>query len=148
MKRTSALVVFAFFIAVRAGFAAEQPPTDVVVFTKGQVDAAFAKGGPMLANSSYKIQAGRRVTAPGQVEVHEHDTDIFYVVDGTATIVTGGKTEGSKASGPGEVRGEKIAGGTKRQLEKGSVIVIPAGTPHWFTEVSNPFLYFVIKVTK
>ena len=148
MKKIPALVLALGFFAVRAAFAAEPPPTEVVQLTSGQMAAAFAKGGPLLANSSYKIQAGRRVTAPGQVEVHAHDTDIFYIVEGTATIVTGGKTEGSKTSGPGEVRGTKIAGGTKRQLEKGSVIVIPAGTPHWFTEVSNPFLYFVIKVTK
>lgn len=148
MNRTiTAISIIALSLA-RAAFAADAPPTEVVVINHAQVDAAFAKGVPMLVNSSYKIQAGRRVTAPGQVEVHDHDTDIFYVTEGTATLVTGGKTEGSKTSGPGEVRGEKITGGTKRQLSKGDVIVIPAGTPHWFTKVSNPFLYFVIKVTK
>ena len=131
-----------------AAFAAEPPPTAVVLLDKAKVDAAFAQGMPMLINSSYKIQAGRRVTAPGQVEVHEHDTDIFYIVEGTATIVTGGTTEGAKSTGAGETRGEKITGGTKRRLAKGEVIVIPSGVPHWFTEVSNPFLYFVIKVTK
>jgi mannose-6-phosphate isomerase-like protein (cupin superfamily) len=139
------LVVLAF---ARAAFAAEPPPTDVVVLNRAKVDDAFAKGIPMLVNSSYKIQAGRRITAPGQVEVHARDTDIFYIVDGTATIVTGGKTEGGNTTGEGEIRGEKITGGTKRQLQKGDVMVIPSGVPHWFTEVSNPFLYFVVKVTK
>ena len=133
---------------LRPVFATEPPPTDVVVLNRAKVDDAFAKGIPMLVNSSYKIQAGRRITAPGQVEVHERDTDIFYVVDGTATIVTGGKTEGGKTTGEGEIRGEKITGGTKRQLQKGDMIVIPSGVPHWFTEVSNPFLYLVVKVTK
>lgn len=146
-KIASSLLVLSLGFGA-AAFAADAPPTDVVVINHGQVDAAFAKGVPMLVNSSYKIQAGRRVTAPGQVEVHANDTDIFYITEGTATIVTGGKTENEKATGPGEVRGDKIAGGTKRKIEKGDVVVIPPGTPHWFTEVSNPFLYFVVKVTK
>jgi len=129
-------------------FAADAPPADVVVFPAGKVDDAFAKGLPLMVNPSYKIQAGRRVTAPGQVELHEHDTDIFYITEGTATIVTGGTAEGMKPSAAGEVRGEKIAGGATRQLKKGDIVVIPAGVPHWFTAVSNPFLYLVIKVTK
>src|SRR3954470_23326933 len=142
MKKTSALV-FAFLAGLAlTAHAAEPPPKDVVVISHEQVDAALAKGMPMLVNSSYKIQAGRRVTAPGQVEVHAHDTDIFYITEGTATLVTGGKAEGAKSSGPGEIRGEKIAGGTTRKLQKGDVVVIPNGVPHWFTEVSNPFLYF------
>lgn len=150
MNKITATLIPAFVAALafaRPGFAAEPPPTDVVVLNRAKVDDAFAKGIPMLINSSYKIQAGRRVTAPGQVEVHEHDTDIFYVVEGTATLVTGGKTEGGKTTGAGEIRGDKITGGTRRQLQKGEMIVIPRGVPHWFTEVSNPFLYLVVKVT-
>jgi mannose-6-phosphate isomerase-like protein (cupin superfamily) len=140
MNKVSASLLSAFLVSfalARAAFAAEPPPTDVVVLNHAKVDDAFAKGIPMLVNSSYKIQAGRRITAPGQVEVHERDTDIFYVMEGTATIVTGGKTEGGKTTGEGEIRGEKITGGTKRQLQKGDMIVIPNGVPHWFTEVSN-----------
>jgi quercetin dioxygenase-like cupin family protein len=128
--------------------AAEAPPTDVVVITHGKMDAAYAQGLPLLANSSYKISAGRRVTAPGQVEIHAHDTDILLVMEGTATFVTGGQAEGAKPSGEGEMRGEKITGGTRHELQKGDVVVVPNGVPHWFTAVSNPFLYFVVKVTK
>jgi quercetin dioxygenase-like cupin family protein len=155
MKKLPArLLTLAAFGLSRAVFAADAPPapppppTDAVVIAHGKVDAAFSQGMPMLVNSSYKIQAGRRVTAPGTVEVHEHDTDIFYILDGTATFVTGGKTEGGKTTGPGEIRGEKITGGTTHKLQKGDVVVVPNGVPHWFTEVSNPFLYFVVKVTK
>jgi quercetin dioxygenase-like cupin family protein len=148
MIKTCSLLALALGLAPVAAMAAEPPPKDVVVLDRAQVDAAFAKGMPMLVNSSYKIQAGRRITAPGQVELHEHDTDIFYVTEGTATLVTGGTIEGRKTTAAGEIRGEKITGGTTRKLQKGDVIVIPQGTPHWFTEVSNPFLYLVVKVTK
>lgn len=152
MNKIPALVfaaAVAFTLApVRSAFAAEPPPADAVVITHAQVETAFAHGTPMLMNSSYKIQAGRRVTAPGQVEIHSHDTDIFYITEGNATLITGGTTEGAQPAGEGEVRGEKITGGIKRTLQQGDIIVIPAGVPHWFTAVSNPFLYLVIKVTK
>ena len=49
---------------------------------------------------------------------------------------------------PGEISGETITGGTPHKLVKGDVVVVPAGVPHWFNEVSGTFLYFVIKVTK
>jgi quercetin dioxygenase-like cupin family protein len=138
------------FASTASLFSAEPPPPpkEVVKIEHTDVEAAFAQGRPILSNNSYKIQAGRRVAAPGQVEVHEHDTDIFYVQEGTATFVTGGTVEESKTTGAGEIRGKAIVGGTKHTLQKGDMIVVPAGTPHWFTELSNPFLYLVVKVTK
>jgi len=45
-----------------------------------------------------------------------------------------------------EVRGSSINGGNTRKIAKGDVIVVPAGTPHQFKEVSSPFLYYVVKV--
>src|SRR5436305_9211153 len=99
MKKTTGLILALAFGFGRVLSAAEPPPTDVVIVDHGKVDAAFARCMPLLVNSSFKIQAGRRVTAPGQVEIHEHDTDIFYITEGTATLVTGGKTEGAKPSG-------------------------------------------------
>ena len=146
MKTSALIALLALGLASRLA-AADAPPTDVVVFDHAKVDNTFAKGGPLLINTSYKVQAGRRVM-PGKVEIHEHDTDIFYVTEGSATIVTGGTAENAKATGPGEMLGEKITGGTPRKLTKGDVIIIPNGVPHWFTEVSGTFLYLVIKVTK
>ena len=146
MKSTALIALLAFGLVARVA-AADAPPTDVVLLDHATVDNAFAKGLPLLLNTSYKIQAGRRV-APGNVEIHSADTDIFYIMDGSATFVTGGTAEGTKTTAPGEIRGDKITGGVARQLTKGDVIVIPAGVPHWFTEVSGTFLYFVVKVTK
>jgi mannose-6-phosphate isomerase-like protein (cupin superfamily) len=146
MKSTALIAMLALGLVSRVA-AADAPPTDVVLLDHAKVAEAFAKGQPLLINSSYKIQAGRRL-APGNVEIHTNDTDIFYVMDGSATFVTGGTAENTKTTGPGEIRGDKITGGVERHLTKGDVIVIPAGVPHWFTEVSGTFLYFVVKVTK
>ena len=142
-----ALFALVSFGLVRLSFAAEAPPTDVVLIDHAKVDAAFAQGSMLLANSSYKILAGRRV-APGNVELHTQDTDIFYIVDGTATFVTGGTIVDPTTTGPGEIRGKATTGGVPHHLTKGDVVVIPKGVPHWFTEVSGTFLYFVVKVTR
>ena len=80
--------------------------------------------------------------------MHDSDTDIFYILEGSATFVTGGKAVQPRTVGPGETRAREIAGGQTRQLVKGDIIVIPTRVPHWFKEVRGPFLYYVVKVSK
>jgi mannose-6-phosphate isomerase-like protein (cupin superfamily) len=110
-----------------------------------QVRAAFAKGMPMIEVGDYKIHASRRET-PGMAEIHTRDTDIAYILAGSATLVTGGTAVGVKEIGPEELRGTAIEGGETRELKVGDVVVIPNGTPHWFKAVQGPFLYYVVKV--
>jgi glc operon protein GlcG len=112
-----------------------------------KVAAALAKGGPLVSSSDYLVSGSHR-TGPGQVELHEHETDVIYVVDGTATFVTGGKMVGGKASKPGQMLGSDIEGGETHHLVKGDVVVVPAGTPHWFKEVPGTVSYYVVKVVK
>ncbi len=120
--------------------------TGVAHVAAADVSAAFAGGKPILEVDTFKIHASRR-EGPGQSEVHTLDTDIFYVLDGSATFVTGGELVGGATTGPHEIRGSAIRGGSSRALAKGDLIVIPRGTPHWFKEVSPPFLYYTVKVT-
>jgi uncharacterized protein GlcG (DUF336 family) len=105
----------------------------------------FRTGGLLLDEGAYKLDAGRRV-APGEVEYHEHVVDVMHVVQGRATVVTGGAMVQPHEVGPGEVRAPAVEGGTPHELREGDVLAIPRGTPHQFTEVSDPFLYFVVKV--
>jgi quercetin dioxygenase-like cupin family protein len=95
-------------------------------------------------DESYMVHASRR-EKPGMAEIHTRDADIVYVLDGTATLVTGGTAIDAKVTETDELRGSSISGGEMRQLRKGDVIIVPAGVPHWFKEVSNPFLYYVVK---
>ena len=99
----------------------------------------------LLDTPGYKVDAGRR-TAPGEVEFHQHVVDIMHVVQGRATVVTGGQMVDQRPVGPGEVRARAVQGGTSHELAEGDVLVIPAGVPHQFITVSDPFLYFVAKV--
>jgi glc operon protein GlcG len=110
------------------------------------VSTAFAKGMPLLETPGYKVHASRRVE-PGQAEIHTLDTDVIYVVDGSATLVTGGKAIDAKEIAPNEIRGSKIEGGQEHHIIKGDVIVIPNGVPHQFTAVTGELHYFVCKPT-
>jgi quercetin dioxygenase-like cupin family protein len=105
-----------------------------------------AKGGALVTASDFNIQIQKR-TGPGQVEVHDKETDTFYILDGEATFVTGTMI-GGKVTAPNQQRGTEIRGGEVHHLSKGDVIAIPAGIPHWFKEVQQPFTHYVVKVIK
>ena len=110
-----------------------------------QVSQAFVKGMPLVRGMNYKIDASHR-DEPGVVEVHTRDTDVIYMLDGTATLVTGGTVVDAKTIEPEEIRGRKSEGGESRLVAKGDVIVIPNRTPHWFKEINGPINYYVVKV--
>ena len=132
-------------LAMAGAKALSTAPPVVSYFPGATVTAAFAKGSVLFDHSDkYMVHASRR-EKPGQAEIHTEDADIVYVLDGTATLVTGGDPVNVKETGAGELRGDSIQGGETRQLAKGDVIIIPAGTPHWFKETTNPFLYYVVK---
>jgi uncharacterized protein GlcG (DUF336 family) len=119
---------------------------DVLYVPSEQVKAAFVQGKPLTETAGYKVHASRR-DANGLAEVHESDTDIVYVLDGTATLVTGGEVVNGKAIADGELRGAAIAGGMVRQLVKGDLVIVPNGVPHLFRDITGPFTYYVVKVT-
>jgi mannose-6-phosphate isomerase-like protein (cupin superfamily) len=112
-----------------------------------KVSEALAKGGSLAATKEYTVSGSHR-TGPGQVEVHEKETDILYITDGEATFVTGGTMVGGKMSKAGQWLGSDITGGQVHHLAKGDVVTIPAGMPHWFKEVPQSVSYFVVKVLK
>ena len=111
-----------------------------------RVTSAFKAGAPLLETVGYKIHASRR-EAPGMAEVHVRDTDIIYVLEGTATLVTGGEVIEGKQTAADEVRGTSIHGGQAQRLERGDVFIVPQGLPHWFKDVQGPFLYYVVKTS-
>lgn len=128
-----------------AGAGALSAKTAVSFFEKERVAAAFEKGAVLFDNSNkYMVHASHRDQA-GMVEVHEQDADIIYVLEGSAVLVTGGEVVGGKTIAPGEIRGTEVKGGETRTISKGDVIIVPAGTPHWFKEVPGALNYYVVK---
>jgi glc operon protein GlcG len=145
-RALSALLSVLGLIALPArALVAQADDSRVTRIDHAQVAAAFAKGMPLIEAGDYKIHASRR-DGPGLAEIHTRDTDIAYVLEGSATLVTGGSAVDPKPVGPEELRGSAIRGGETRHLEPGDVVVIPNGVPHWFKQVEAPFRYYVVKV--
>jgi mannose-6-phosphate isomerase-like protein (cupin superfamily) len=141
-------LVLALGVAASARAQGAAPPvsSDGVTIISGETTrAGFAKGTPLIETANYKVHASRR-EGPGTAEVHARDIDIFYVLEGSATLVTGGRPVDAKTTAPDEVRGASIEGGTTRSVAKGDVIIIHNGVPHWFKDVQGPFLYYTVKV--
>jgi len=139
------IVASVFTICVVAG--AQQNSSGVVHVDPDKVAAAIAKGGQLVERPDLLVSGSHREKG-GQVEVHDKETDVLYVIDGDATFVTGGKMVGGKNTRPGQWLGTDITGGETRHLVKGDVFVVPAGVPHWFKEVPKSVSYFVVKVLK
>ncbi len=85
-------------------------------------------------------------TAPAVGEVHDASDDVYYVLDGTATLTLGGKLEEPREVEPGEWRGKHIIGGKDIEISKGDLIVVPRGTPHERNTVGKDFTMILIKV--
>jgi mannose-6-phosphate isomerase-like protein (cupin superfamily) len=127
---------------------AQQPAATVTYVDAAKFNELLTKPGSLATGSDFTASTARR-TAPGQVEVHVKETDIFYIVDGSATFVTGGTMVGGKESRPNQMLGTDITGGQTHQLKKGDFISVPAGVPHWFKDVpSSGVTYFIVKVLK
>jgi len=107
----------------------------------------------------YNVAVGalhRPETPPGVAAVHYKVTEIYHVIDGAATLVTGGTMVNSKPRPPEDVSvrledgpgasGTAIQGGATQQIKAGDVVVIPAGVPHWFSKIDGSITYLVVRV--
>jgi mannose-6-phosphate isomerase-like protein (cupin superfamily) len=119
----------------------------VIHIEPAKLAEALAKGGSLVTRTDLLVSGAHR-EANGQVEVHDKETDVLYILDGEATFVYGGQMVGGKVSRPGQWLGSDITGGQTRHIGKGDVFVIDAGIPHWFKEVPKSVTYFVVKVLK
>ena len=120
------------------------PTRPVQHFPASQVTREFGVGA-LSETAHHRVMTARR-TEPGEVELHEHENDVFYILAGEATFITGGTMLGKRQTEPGQWRGVDIQGGDVYQLKQGDVILIPAGIPHWFESVPTQIDYFVVKV--
>jgi mannose-6-phosphate isomerase-like protein (cupin superfamily) len=83
----------------------------------------------------------------GKAELHQQFGDVFVVLQGTATLVTGGTITGSTTTAPGEIRGTSIEQGIRQKLQEGDIAHIPAGVPHQVVlDAGGTFTYFVVKI--
>lgn len=79
-------------------------------------------------------------------EVHDSSDDIYYVLDGTATLMLGGTLVDANEISPGEWRAKTATGGQAVTIKKGDLIVVPRGTRHQRTVTGKGFSMILIKV--
>jgi len=99
----------------------------VSYWEKSKVDEAFSKGAVLFDGSdgrNYMVHASRR-EKPGQAEIHTKDADVIYVLQGSATFITGGEAVDAKTTALDELRGSSIRDGQTRKIAKGDVIIVP-----------------------
>jgi mannose-6-phosphate isomerase-like protein (cupin superfamily) len=83
----------------------------------------------------------------GGAEVHENYADFFWVVRGSARLLTGGTVQDGKTDSPGEIRGKSVLNGVETALNQGDIVHIPAAVPHQLVlPEGGTFVYFVVKV--
>ena len=134
-------------MAGAAAIDASAPAAQVTHVSAATVAKSYgigSTGATLVTAPGFSVNASRR-DGPGEAEIHLTDTDVFYVLEGSATVITGGHVLEPHEQSPGEIRGTGIEGGEQSQIGKGDVFVIPNGTPHWFKVVHTPFRYYVIK---
>lgn len=140
------------YLTISVPVLAADAKADVVYADHDKVAATMKKAGPLADGPNLRVSGGFRTGpyAPADyrpdVEIHENEADLFYIVEGRATQVLGGNIVGSRQTGPGQIRGSKIDGGQTYKIGKGDVMWVPAGMPHWFPEIPEPLSYLLVKV--
>jgi mannose-6-phosphate isomerase-like protein (cupin superfamily) len=172
-----ALFVAALFAANAAEAQAQTPaphPRDTATdITNSEIKTAVQKAAStpvsdqqlrvVSINDKYNVGVGvvRRAktegrNAGGGIE-HSHITEVYHIIEGEGTLVTGGTIENPRESPPDSAvvkvlngpstSGGSIQNGLSRRVGPGDVVIIPPNTPHWFKEItSDQIVYLVIRV--
>ena len=98
---------------------------------------------PYNANLEYRV-GGINATA----SVHEKEAEMFVVVEGAGTVVTGGKLREERRTNPDNLSGTGIDGGDRRRIAKGDFIMVPEGVPHWFGEIDGALVLMSIHLPR
>ena len=96
---------------------------------------------PYNANLEYRASIG-------PASVHEKEAELFYVIDGGGTMVTGGKLTKESRTNAENLTGSGIEGGTPHKLAKGDFLVVPENTPHWFSSLDGSITLMSLHVPR
>ncbi len=84
--------------------------------------------------------------SPGGSNLHQvNTTEIYYILSGYATLVTGGVMTEAVQQNENWVRGTAIEDGISRRVQPGDVIIIPGHTPHWFSALETDLSYLIFR---
>ena len=154
-------IASAAFALVAASAAAQTPaPQDSRTFaSSADIQALIANarqnhkpGTPTMSQrvlglAPYTASLEHR-TAVGPAAVHEKDAEMFYVIEGSGTLVTGGKLTKQTRPNPTNLSGDGIEGGQSRPVAKGDVFIVPENTPHWFSVINGELILISLHVPR
>jgi mannose-6-phosphate isomerase-like protein (cupin superfamily) len=156
--RMRSLVIALTFSAV--ALMGQAPPSNIKLFTSSKEVAdmiAAAKKErkegqalvtkPILRLAPYNANLEYRASV-GPAAVHEKEAEMFYVIDGSATLVTGGKLTGESRTNAENLTGTGIDGGVLQGISKGDFIIVPENTPHWFSSINGVLVLMSIHVPR
>jgi mannose-6-phosphate isomerase-like protein (cupin superfamily) len=158
--RVSRLIKLVVFILVSTvAVSAQRKPSEatrpVVVMSGQSLDDLKQKLQPGNKTEELIDSAGMQLRVAVQheknktgaaAELHDASDDVYYVLEGGATLVLGGKLETPKEVEPGEWRSPSIIGGKTFEITKGDLVVVPRGTPHQRSTANKDFTMILIKI--
>ncbi|HEX7956085.1 MAG TPA: hypothetical protein VF508_04030 [Pyrinomonadaceae bacterium] len=160
-RMSNVALALVFASAAAAGQTASQrrapssPIRPFVVMTARSVDDAVRKLHPenkveeLIGGEGMELRVAvqhESNRAAPSAEIHDASDDVYYVLEGTATLTLGGKLESPKEVEPGEWRGPRIEGGQNFDVKKGDLVIVPRGTPHMRSTAGKDFAMILIKV--
>jgi quercetin dioxygenase-like cupin family protein len=112
------------------------------------VAADPAAGAAVTISPGIAVRRRSGAGEPQYAIVHPFSTEIYYIVEGAGTLVTGGALEMplSPSTDPDVVRSKAIKDGVTRKISRGDVIVVPPGTAHWFSAIDGTITYLESRV--
>ncbi|MGQ0735918.1 MAG: hypothetical protein ACT4QD_19965 [Acidobacteriota bacterium] len=154
------LIALGLVVVISASAAAQQPAaapppqTDrsrASQMTAAELAAALAKLSPDRPASSvrvfslapYNVNVERRLPQAQGASLHEAQAELFYVIDGSATLLTGGTLIGETRNGT-NLSGKGIEGGTAQKFGKGDFLMVPSGVAHQFVDITSPVVLMAI----
>ncbi len=151
MRLSVFTVILAALTATAPSAFAQAPaptPTDrtkATVFKADDLAAALAKlpgdrpssAVRVFTLAPYNVNVERRLPRQQGASLHEAQGELFYVIEGSATLLTGGTLVASTRTGS-NLAGTGIEGGTRQAFSKGDFLIVPSGLPHQFVDIQAP----------
>ena len=109
------------------------------VLKKANVSTAGMSSSSITNNDQYRVSLVHRDKAAGAL-AHPGNTELLYITEGSGAVVTGGTIVPAAGGKPAS-----IVNGVTQKITKGDVIIVPAGSPHWFAVVDSPITYLEVR---
>lgn len=147
-------IVCAGVIGLLAAGTAVAQHAPAMVLTEAEIAKALAAAAAtspdmmvarMRNTDAYRVNVVKRTSPQGAI-AHDVGTEVHYIVEGRATLVTGGVlTRGAAAGAGGRPPVATIAGGETRVVSRGDIVLVPVGTPHWYSQIEQPLTYLEVR---